>query len=134
MSVVSRTIRQAVRQRAEGRCEYCRKPDILGTYGFHVDHIISQKHFGPTVLNNLAWACYECNICKGTDVASYDPDTKQLAPFYDPRTQLWDGHFQLDGARIVGKTPTGRVTVLILQLNHPDQIKTRQFILAAGLW
>ncbi len=56
MSVVSNAVRQKIRHRANHRCEYCRKLDIFGTYGFHVDHIVAQKHDGLTILVNLARA------------------------------------------------------------------------------
>lgn len=134
MSVVSNAVRQEIRQRANHRCEYCRKADFFGTLGFHVDHIIAQKHDGLTVLDNLAWACYECNICKGTDVASYDTQTGDLVRFFNPRKDDWDEHFKLEGFRIVGLTPIGRVTVRLLQINDPSQIDARRAMIAAGLW
>lgn len=134
MSVVSNALRQQIRQRANHRCEYCRKIDFLGTYGFHVDHIVAQKHDGLTILDNLAWACYECNICKGTDIASYDALTGALTPFFNPRKDKWDEHFSLEMARIIGITPIGRVTVRLLQMNDPSQIHARRAMMAAGLW
>ena len=134
MSVVSNTVRVQIQRRANQRCEYCRKADFFGTYCFHVDHIIAQKHNGPTVLDNLAWACYECNICKGTDIASYDTITKELTRFFNPRKDDWDDHFKLEGARIVGLTPVGRVTVRLLQMNDPSQIEARRAMLDSGLW
>ncbi|NUQ61568.1 MAG: hypothetical protein HUU20_03715 [Pirellulales bacterium] len=36
------------------------------------------KHRGPTLEKNLAWACYLCNLLKGTDIASVDMQTGQL--------------------------------------------------------
>lgn len=72
--------REQIRQRAAGRCEYCRKPDLVSTYGYHVDHIVPIAHGGNSDLTNLAWACFECNVSKGRDVASYDPETQVLTP------------------------------------------------------
>ena len=134
MSVVSNAIRQQIRQRANYRCEYCRKADFFGTYGFHVDHIIAQKHDGLTVFDNLVWACYECNICKGTDIASYDSLTGDLTRFFNPRNDKWDEHFSLEMARLVGLTPIGRVTIRLLQMNDPSQIEARRSMIDAGLW
>jgi hypothetical protein len=82
----------------------------------------------------LAWACFQCNVAKGSDVASYDAQTDELTPLYNPRTQEWDDHFELDGAEIVGKTPVGRVTVRLLQMNHPERIEIRYWLIEAGLW
>ena len=36
---------------------------------------------------------------------------------FNPRQQKWHDHFAVNGARIVGLTPTGRVTIALLQLN-----------------
>lgn len=134
MTSVPESVRLQVRQRANNRCEYCRKPDSVSTVPFHVDHIISRKHGGSSALDNLAWACFECNIAKGTDIASFDHDTKQLASYYNPRQQIWSDHFTTDGPTILGITPSGRVTVRLLLLNSMDSIPTRLDLIAVQLW
>jgi 5-methylcytosine-specific restriction endonuclease McrA len=48
---------QAVRERAGGRCEYCRLPQAGSNIPFEVDHIISRKHGGRSIASNLALAC-----------------------------------------------------------------------------
>ena len=70
---------------------------------FEIDHIVSEKHFGETEADNLCWSCSTCNGYKGSDVASYDPETKTLVPLYNPRTENWYDHFELDEAKIVPK-------------------------------
>jgi 5-methylcytosine-specific restriction endonuclease McrA len=50
-------LRELVWQRAGGRCEYCQLAQELDDLPFHIDHIISRKHHGPTVAENLALAC-----------------------------------------------------------------------------
>ncbi len=100
----------------------------------HVDHIIATKHNGSSELNNLAWACFECNVSKGTNIAAYDPKLGILAPLYNPRTQKWDDHFMLRGALIVGKTPIGRTTITILNMNSSAQINARQALINSGDW
>jgi hypothetical protein len=42
-----------VRQRANGRCEYCRVPQQADAAAFEIDHIIARKHIGPSVASNL---------------------------------------------------------------------------------
>jgi hypothetical protein len=75
-------VREQVRQRADARCEYCRKPEAASTYPHHVEHIIARKHGGSSDLENLAWACFQCNVSKGSDIASYDIETRELThPF-----------------------------------------------------
>ncbi|MEO8608158.1 MAG: HNH endonuclease signature motif containing protein [Chloroflexota bacterium] len=134
MSRIPGAVRQQVRERANGRCEYCGKPDAYGSQSHQVDHIVSQKHHGSDDLDNLAWACFQCNSCKGTDIAARDRETNSLYSLFNPRTQKWDDHFRLDGAIIIGLTPIGRVTIDILQMNDPDQIRTRRLLIENDLW
>lgn len=134
MKRVSESVRLVVKQRAQGRCEYCRFPQSLSTFGFQVDHIIAVKHGGTNETDNLAWACFRCNNLKGSDPGSYDEQTKQLTPFFNPRTQTWDDHFEIVDGFIRGKTATGRVTVQIFQMNHPKLVEMRQVLVKAGLW
>lgn len=129
---VSTALRQAVRERAGGRCEYCLYPEEMSFLAFEVEHIVAEKHRGTTTADNLALACPYCNRFKGIDLGSLDPETGQLTPFFNPRAQRWAEHFRLDGARIVPLTPEGRVTVAILQLDHPDRILERQRLIQAG--
>jgi len=123
---------QIVQERAGGQCEYCLYPQDVSFLAFEVEHIIAKKHGGVTTADNLALACPYCNRFRGTDLGSLDPETGQLTPFFNPRTQRWADHFRLDGARIVPLTPEGRGTVAILQLNHPDRIVERQRLIQAG--
>ncbi len=134
MSRISSDIREQVRQRSGGRCEYCHKPEAFSSHSHHVDHIISQKHKGSDALDNLAWACFQCNTCKGTDITGIDRETRDIVALYNPRTQTWSDHFRLYDVFITGLTPEGRVTIEILQMNHPDQIATRRLLVDHDLW
>ena len=134
MTRLAERIRQQVRQRANGCCEYCGLPEEFSFYSHQADHVIAVKHRGPSTLINLAWACFDCNNAKGSDVASYDEVTNQLVPLFNPRTQNWHEHFELNGAEMVGKTPTGRVTVFLLQMNSEEQLATRLYLIEAGFY
>lgn len=123
-SIISTAIRLAVIQRANQLCEYCQKPEI-GFYVHEVDHIIAQKHGGLTSLDNLAYACFECNRYKGSDIASLDPSTKRITPLFNPRTQKWGEHFYFQQGLIMPKSPEGRVTVLLLRLNDDLRVQER---------
>ena len=131
---ISRKTRQAVRIRAIERCEYCCLPEAFSFHPFQVDHVVSVKHDGTDDINNLAWACPNCNNAKGSDLGSYDKETGILTPFYNPRTQIWDDHFELSEGLIIGKTPEGRVTVHILLMNHPERVEVRKILIESGLW
>jgi hypothetical protein len=82
----------------------------------------------------LACACFDCNVFKGISLAAYDSETGQLTPLYNPRIQAWDDHFLFNGALIEARTAVGRVTIITLQINHPDRVEMRQNLMAAGRW
>ena len=128
---VSSKLRQEVTERADRRCEYCLFPQVSSFLPFEIEHIIAEKHGGETTAENLALACPYCNRYKGTDLGSLDSESGKLTPFFNPRTQNWREHFQLDGSQIAPLTPEGRVTVAILQFNHPDRIAERERLIAA---
>jgi hypothetical protein len=92
---------------------------------FHVEHIIPRKHGGSDELGNLALACPDCNLHKGSDLAGLDPETSSVVRLFDPRTQNWDEHFTWDGLRIIGRTAIGRATVRVLDLNSPGRLRLR---------
>ena len=131
---ISATLRQLVRERAADRCEYClvRDEDVLLPH--QPDHIIAEQHGGETAAENLALACIHCNRHKGPNIASIDPTSGQLTPLFNPRTQSWAVHFRLDGAYILPQTAIGRVTVRLLELNHPDRVRVRQALIRAGTY
>ena len=123
--------RQLVRQRASSRCEYCRMPqDATPFLAFHVEHIRARQHLEDDSPDNLALACPHCNFHKGPNLTSIDLATNDVVELFNPRQQLWDDHFALDGARNVGRTPTGRVTSRLLQMNSDAQVKIRERLLA----
>ncbi len=121
---LSQAVRQAVVTRADGRCEYCGKPQI-SFFPHEVDHVIAQKHGGQSTLENLAFACFECNRYKGSDIASLDPHNGQLTALFHPRQQKWDEHFRQEAGVLIPLTPEGRVTVFLLRLNEPTRIRER---------
>jgi hypothetical protein len=90
-----------------------------------VDHVVAEKHSGATEINNLALACWRCNRHKGSDLTSFDPQTRQLSPLFNPRTQAWAEHFAYERERIIGLTPEGRTTVNLLRLNSEDRLTER---------
>lgn len=134
MSRIQGLLREQVRERAGKRCEYCLKPEPFGTHKHQADHILSQRHDGSDTLDNLAWACFSCNVNKGADIAGYDKLTGQLVPLFNPRTQVWDEHFVYDEATLIGLTPIGRVTVHLLQINDGEQIELRRVLIENELW
>lgn len=121
----NRILEEAVIRRAAGSCEYCQLPESASELPFHLDHIIAEKHGGPTDSANLAWACFSCNLRKGPNIAGLDAETRQLTRLFNPRTDVWAEHFEWQGFRLLGKTPVGRATVAVLDINHEDAIAVR---------
>jgi hypothetical protein len=127
-------LRRLVTRRAAERCEYCLLHQDDRPEAHQVDHVIALKHGGQTVSENLALACALCNNAKGSDIASIDPMTREVALLYNPRAQRWQEHFQLVDLHIVGLTPTGRATAALMQLNDEQRLLDRQTLMAAGLY
>lgn len=126
-------IRQVWR-RAASRCEYCQLPQEFDDRSFEIDHIISRKHHGPTVAGNLALSCFRCNSYKGSDISGRDMNTGMLTPLFNPRRHKWTRHFRWQGAYLIGRTPVGRVTVDILNINDPFRVELRADLIEEGLF
>ncbi len=132
---MSPEIRHEVRERAGGRCEYCRLPDSIELAGpFHLEHIIARQHRGVEDPANLAWACSRCNRHKGTNLSSVDPDSNEVVRLFNPRTEPWKAHFELVGAQIRGKSPAGRATAWLLQMNAERRVELRTELIRQDLW
>jgi hypothetical protein len=126
-------VRQFVQERAEHRCEYCRIPqDALPWATFHIEHIRARQHGGTDDPNNLALACRRCNLRKGPNLSAIDPDTDNLTPLFNPRTDRWSEHFTLADHRIVGLTDVGRATAALLDMNDADRVQIRAELAELG--
>ena len=127
------TLHTEVAERAGRRCEYCHLPEDASWAIHEVDHVIARKHGGTTDLDNLAYACLDCNRHKGTDLASLDPQTGQITQLFNPRTQKWDDHFRLTGdGTIAPLTAEGRTTAALLKFNDPLRVQIRADLITAG--
>jgi hypothetical protein len=133
-SKLTPALRNQVRQRAKDRCEYCQMPQSCTQLPHEADHIRSQKHSGPTSLENLCWACAACNNAKGSDVAAYDPLSDELVPLFNPRTEDWQRHFVWNGATVVGMSKVGRATIEHLQINKRERVEHRRLLMLAGVF
>ena len=129
---ISQALRRDVATRAGVRCEYSLLPMWALLAGGEVDHVISRKHDGRTESSNLALSCARCNRAKGSDIGSLDPATSHFSRLFNPRTDRWEEHFALDGARLVSSTPVGRVTLTLLHLNDTDRMIERALLQQIG--
>ena len=131
-SAVPERLRRQVQQRAQGRCEYCliHEEDIF--YPHEADHVIAEKHGGPTSLDNLAWACFYCNRFKGSDLSSIDPVSQRIVSLFHPRLQKWNRHFRLNGGLIEGITSSGRATTVLFHMNELERVAFRLGLIEIG--
>jgi len=133
-----------VKRRARFRCEYCR---IRG-WPLTVDHILPLAawrsspipSFEPDDLDNLAAACWECNVIgKHARTHGADPFSGLVVPLFHPRDDRWRDHFEWSSDFLImkGKTPTGWATIRALGLNgaryRVQRRLLRQAMAAGGL-
>jgi 5-methylcytosine-specific restriction endonuclease McrA len=129
---VEREIVAYLRERAGHCCEYCRLPEFCSELPFHLDHVISRQHGGGTSLDNLALTCCYCNRYKGPNLTGVDPESGQIVPLFHPRKQTWEVHFSWEGPYLSGRTPIGRATVRVLQINRPAAVALRDLLMKEG--
>jgi len=127
--MISKSLRAAVRARANGCCEYCQSAEIYCGYEFEIDHITPTSAGGTDEIENLALACSNCNAHKHTRTQAIDPQTKEITRLFNPRQDNWRDHFEWDGegTHVTGRTNIGRATVETLQMNNGAVIIARTF-------
>jgi hypothetical protein len=78
--------------------------------------------------------CSFCNGFKSDQIDALDPVTNRRVALFNPRRQKWAEHFawSRDGTQMLGKTPSGRATVIALQLNNAIAVTVRSHWGAAG--
>ncbi len=92
---------------------------------FTSNTFIPRIHGGADDLDNLALACIDCNLHKGTNLTGIDAQTNEVTELFHPRRQEWNEHFGSQGVHLVGKTATGRTTIRVLNMNSEDQVAMR---------
>jgi hypothetical protein len=118
---LSAALRAHVRRAAADRCGYCHTSQAYVPWPLEIDHIIPRACGGSDAEDNLWLACRACNLFKGQQTHARDPLTGRR-------------HFQwsLDGIMILGRTATGRATVVALSLNNRVAVTVRRNWVTAG--
>lgn len=125
--------RALVRSRAERRCEYCRlHEDDVPLFSFHIEHILPKKHGGTDDPKGLAWSCHYCNLAKSSNLSGRDSVTGRIVVLFNPRRQRWDRHFAWDGPLLTGRTPCGRATIAVFNMNARHRIELREMLIEVG--
>ena len=127
-------LREQIEQRANNFCEYCRAPQQVCGYRFHLEHVHPLSRGGSNVLSNRALACASCNLAKTDKVSATDPVTNHDITLYNPRIHNWADHFYWDVEQynLIGITAIGRATVIALNMNSVLRLEARKLWFTAG--
>ena len=106
----------------------------LSAFDYHIEHIIGLQHGGPSSHNNLAYCRSVCNWKKGPNISTILEFGGELIPLFNPRTQNWFDHFEVQNGHIEPLTPTGEATVKLLELNQGNKVKERFSMAKAGFY
>jgi 5-methylcytosine-specific restriction endonuclease McrA len=123
---------RVIRERAGYACEHCHLPQVLQEAVFRIDHVSPRNVRGPSRADNLALACVTCSLKKAARTRARDPQTKTLVPLFHPRQAQWSDHFRWSGSKLIGRTATGRATIVALGINRPAVITIRRMLMRLG--
>ena len=134
MVYIPKILRQEVIERARGLCEYCQTSQLI-VIALQIDHILPIALGGQTKIDNLCLACEFCNGHKNDQIQALDPKSNSVQKLFNPRTQIWNDHFQWDETStiIIGLTPTGRATIEKLRMNDTTIVRAREIWILTGL-
>ena len=126
---------RSVEARAGGRCEYCGMHQALQGATFHVEHIKPRARGGQSEVDNLAFGAVRDAILHKSDrTEARDHETGELVPLFNPRLDSSSNHFFWEDFHVIGKTATGRATIVMLDMNHPRRVRIRRAEEVFGLF
>ena len=131
-SWISNALRALVRDRAQRLCEYSLVHEDDSIWGLQVDHVIAEKHCGPTAQHNLCYACPPCNRAKGSDLTTVI--NGKLVRLFNPRIDVLNEHFALDGPFFKARSRIGNGTIALLGINDSDRLEMRRILAQAGAY
>lgn len=119
-----------LREEFERKCVYCRMPDTMrGEQGYGADHYRPKKLFPELAATyaNLFYCCNPCNSRKG----GYWPDGDQASARFipNPCDHEMFAHLRFQRASVEAKTTSGEFTLELLDLNDPESLNYRKFVL-----
>jgi len=131
---ISQVVKDLVRKRAGGCCEYCRCPEQFATQAHSIEHIHSRAQGGSNDPSNLALACQGCNNHKYAKTEAADELTEETIPLFHPREMDWEDHFVWsdDYSEVIPLSAVGRVTVRELRLNRTGVCNMRRILYLMG--
>jgi hypothetical protein len=125
---IGAALRARVRAAATNRCGYGRTAQAYEPWPLAIDHILPRAHGGSDAEDNLWLACRACHLFTGQQTHGRDPLTGRRVRLFHPRRQRWRRHLQWsqDGVVILGRTATGRATVVALSVNNLVAVTVRR--------
>ncbi len=90
LPAAARLTKEHVRKRAGDRCEYCHLPQAATPFiTFHLEHANAKRHTPDDAnLDNperLALALRRCNLLKGANLSSIDPESGETVNLQAPQ-------------------------------------------------
>jgi len=127
-------LRRRIAHAARHRCGYCHTQEAISGIPLTVEHLVPRARGGCDDEDNLWLSCRLCNEAKGTQTEARDPDSGNIFPLFNPRTQDWQEHFEWrrGGTAVAGLTPAGRATVEALHMNSELQTRARALWVEVG--
>ena len=125
---IAASLRRRVLADSHRRCAYCHTPTAITGARPVIDHILPEAAGGESEWENLCLACHSCNEFKGAQTYARDPLSGKNTPLFHPRRQQWREHLRwsADGREVIGLTPTGRATIVALNMNHLEIVEARR--------
>ena len=119
---LSASLREQIRNRAAGLCEFCGVSETSVGGQLTIDHFQPQSKGGQDSLENLVYCCVRCNQYK----QNYWPVNATEPKLWNPRQEKQSDHFvELEDGRWFALTSTGEFTLRRLRLNRPALVKYR---------
>lgn len=102
---------------------------MRGQQGYGADHYRPKKYFPAlsTTYSNLFYCCNPCNSRKRSYWADDKPASSLFIP--NPCDHEMFRHLRFKSAIVETKSPQGKFTEDFLDLNEPDVVRYREFIL-----
>jgi hypothetical protein len=121
-----------LRREFERKCIYCRMPDSMKDIELYgVEHYRPKGRFPGliTSYSNLFYACNPCNRRKGEYWPTRGKGKTHFVP--NPCDQQMYKHLRFNGPVVEVKSTAGQVARELLDLNDPEAVAYRKFILEA---
>lgn len=123
-------LKRQVRKKFGDRCAYCQSSEALMAVTFEFEHVTPLSSGGKTAFENLCLARPTCNRRKASRQSGIDEATKERVDLFHPQNDVWRDHFRWNetATEMVALTPTGKITIDLLQMNRHQIIFARELL------